>query len=367
MKTKFIATCLMALLFIAVASTGVCMAVDIPYLAVFGGLAFATFILPLIVSYTTGLPLSKTGLLYEGLIPDVFTDAIKDNFFADDSFLSDGEDMSTFVDADAINLAEVGVEPAVVKNRPISALPATVAHRTENPIRLPLANFTTDPDIILNIEIKQLSYDKTALAVKQHKRGLIRKIAEDGMYQIAPVANTTATPILKTTGGLNAAGNKSLKPEDVESLETAWNELSYPKAGRKLALTAKMYAELRSALRTSGNLNIVIAAGSIVGGISYDFDVISYASFQIFHREDLPYYTGIGLVKLPQGATPTGTDFKAAIAYVKKESFMAALGTTTMNYQPKAPQYYGDLVSFEQRGIVLPFRQKVLGGIIQMP
>ena len=81
-------------------------------------------------------------LIKEGLVPDT-------------SFLSRSVDMSEFVDANKLNLAEAGVDPEVLIDNDVFPVPSS--QREDIPKELLLHTFDTKNTIVRNIEEKESS------------------------------------------------------------------------------------------------------------------------------------------------------------------------------------------------------------------
>lgn len=296
-----------------------------------------------------------------GLNKEVWISDLKDNFFQADTFLQDGVNLDPFVDNDVINLAEIGAEPNVERNRTSYPIPA--APRTDNPLALALDEYSSDSTIIRDAELAELVYDKRASVVMQHRRAILRKMAEYGFHAVAPLEETADTPIIQTTGAANAFGKKKLTKEDIAALAKAFDQLQYPNEGRVLVLDSDVFWDFVTSDTALNNQYILNGSAGSLGG-----EFVYYYGFTIRKREGLPYYSGSAgsYEKVPFGASTSGA-VKGMISYLKNESFGRGQGTVEMYEKIKDPDNQGDVINFRMRGIVLPFRQKLLGAIVQVP
>jgi hypothetical protein len=304
------------------------------------------------------LPKHQKGILADLLLTEVWTSELEDRFFDDDNFLADGKDWTPFVDNDAINTQEIGVSPNVVINRTVYPVPVTP--RDDTPIRLLLEDYSTDSTVIHDAQEVATNYDKRQSVIADHKSVLLEKIADHGIYNIAPTTNTVKSPIIKTSGAISAqTGNRILSSDDIMRMNIEYDKNKYPKIGRTLVVDPTMFWEFintNDILKRQAELN-----GA--GGNGTDLWV-SFMGFTIKSRVTTAMYDKTTLTKSVYGAVPGANDKKAAIAYIKGKSFGKGLGTNKMYATIGDPANQGDIINFRQRAIVLPVRQATLGAII---
>jgi hypothetical protein len=302
------------------------------------------------------------GIATAGLLREVWLAELAAKFFEKDDFLMDGKDWNMWVDNDAINLAEIGASPNVVKNR--TAYPIPVTPRTDTPLRLPLDDYSTDSTVVRDVEVVAIEYDKRKSVVDDHKANLLQKIAIDGIYNIAPTANAIDTPVLKTSGAVSTSagnlGNKMLVSGDVANLAMAFDNRNWNQIGRTLVVTPTVFWEFVNndpVLKEQAKYNSKM-------GSAYAGNWVECCNFIIRTKVSTALYNKTTLVKSAFGTVPGVNDKQASIAYIAKESFGRALGTAEMYVTIKDPAQQGDIINFRQRALVLPVRQKVLGAIV---
>lgn len=296
------------------------------------------------------------GMFCAGLLREIWLGDLLNRFWDDDSFLQDGKNLDPFVENDAINLAEIGAKPNVVKNRTSYPVPATV--RVDTPINLPLDDYSSDSTIVRDVETVALNYAKRQSVIGDHKGAILEKIADDGIYNISPNVDSTDTPVFETSGAHNAAKSQLvLHSRDIAKMAERFDILKYPKVGRKIAVPADIFWDF---VQSDATL-LAQAQNNGKGGDGTE-TWVSYFGFIIYSRANTAYYNP-ALNKIAYGAVPAADDRQAAIAYIKGRSFGRGKGSAQMYAKVKDPDQQGDVINFRQRAVVLPFGQKILGAI----
>jgi hypothetical protein len=301
----------------------------------------------------------QNGLATAGLFKEVWLGDLLGKFWDKNDYLQDGKDLTPFVEADKINLAEIGVSPNVVKNR--SSYPIPVTQRTDTALQLQLDDYSSDSTLVRDVEAISLSYDKRQSIINDHKDSIYAKVADDGIYNIAPTTNTTFTPVIKTTGAVSAIhGQKMLVSDDIANMARALDLAKYPAEGRVMVVHPNAFWEfvnadavLKEQASKNGN------GGTATGTWVY------YMGFMIKSRVTTAWYNKTTLTKLAYGAVPGAGDSQASLVYFDKgRSFGRGLGSNEMYAKLKDPDNQGDIINFRQRAVVLPFRQKLIAAII---
>lgn len=293
---------------------------------------------------------TMTGAAFSGLNKEIWLDELMEGFYADDMFLSELRDLSAFVENDAINLAEAGVDPAVLINN--TTYPIAVNDRADAPIRLEIDRFDTENTMIQRADLVELAYDKLKSVVEGHKNSLRMTIMEKGVHAIAPVADTTFTPLLVTTGADRGDGFKRLKWADVRKLQTRFNNAEIPGEGRIIILSQSHLEDLE--FEDLDRFNKVMDKGVICG-------------FKMYALADtrLPRYNKTSGAKVAFGAAAApSTDTIATVAFHKSE-VCRAMGSNEL-FHSKAendPIYRRDVIGFAQRALVIPIRNKGIAAI----
>jgi len=81
---------------------------------------------------------------------EIWIDDIQENLFASNSFVARGVDHSQWIDNKTVHIPQAGANPTVEKDR--ASVPATIGQRTDTDLQYNMAEFTTDPILIRNLE-----------------------------------------------------------------------------------------------------------------------------------------------------------------------------------------------------------------------
>lgn len=298
-----------------------------------------------------------------GLNKEIWIDALRETtFYGPEDFMSDATDYSVFVDNDKINLAEVGAPPNVEKNRVTYPIPVT--QRTDTALVLSLDEYSSDNTLVQDAETAELVYDKVASIVSQHRMAIADRIAQEVGHNVAPLLESTLTPVLETTGADNGAGLKAATKADIFRLKKVLDDLKYPVAGRTLVLTTDQFNELL----LDPTILVQVERNQAIGVV--DPTIIRIAGFTIRQRatSDAPLYEDVGGVWTKQdfGKVQTVTDFRAGHGYIARDSFWMAKGTLTMYESLKDPLFHGDIFSFRQRAAGGALDQRKLFGLVSV-
>lgn len=324
----------------------------VPFIA-----AFTVMMLLALVVGIAGIGKSKaSNMAFDGLFRELWLDQLLQDFWDNNDFLMDGENWDDLVDNDKINLAEVGIAPEVLKNN--NTYPVEFAERSDTPHELALDTFDTKGTVTRKLKDKALAYNKRESIIKQHRNALLEFIADDGIYNIAPAANTANSPLIQTTGADNAElGVKIPTSYDLSRLAAAYDEKKW-KGERVLNLPPAIFwvfVDSDETLKKQAQNN-----GSGGRGTG---TWVEYYGFIIRSRNTVARYDG-SLNKLAKGAV-TGT--AAAISYLKGESFGKGVGTAEMFARLNDPEEKGDIINFGVRAIVKPKRIATIGGLVLTP
>lgn len=314
--------------------------------------------------FTTGQRLlSVRGIAMEGLNKEIWVDRLLLDLFPTNDYMNDLEDMSEFVDNDKINFAGIGVAPNVEKNRDVYPIP--LAPREDMPLFISLDEYSTDSTLIQDAETVELSYNKMDSVLKQHKQQLMLRLGNEGLFALAPLEdNANKTPIIETSGTANTAGNKKLVKADIAKLAEQFDLLEYPKEGRVIVMSPSLFWEFVGSDETLNRQYELSAQQGVVTGV-----LLNYYGFQIRTRTGVPHYEKVGSIwtRKAFGSEVEASDKYAAIAYVKGQSGVKAVGTTEMyGGDYKDPAYQGYVINFRMRGVVSANRQYMLGAIVQV-
>ena len=111
---------------------------------------------------------------------EVWVRQLVKNFYPNSSFLNYVKDFSSLVDNNAINMAEVGVDPEVLVNN--TTYPIKVSQRVDKPIRIELDLFETENTLVRRPEVIEYSYDQLESVLMGHRSQLRAKTAEKAAH-----------------------------------------------------------------------------------------------------------------------------------------------------------------------------------------
>lgn len=283
--------------------------------------------------------------LFVDLAPEVWTSDIKDNFFPDTSFMSEPSDFSYAVNADAINMAEAGADPSVLKNN--TTYPVSSADAGDTPIRKVLDYYDTTTTVVRNAVAVELNYNQRQLYTNKHKRVLLQKISNDGAYAYAPTSNAALTPVINASGD-----NANVILDRIIELQTAFNNMDVPTEGRILVMHPNHIGII-----AKEDKQLFKSFEAKPGSMLFGFKVYQYSANPL-------YITATG-VKAAQGvAFNAGTHSRCSFAFTKDET-MKAMGTLTMFSLLSDPGLKGDSFNFQQRAFVDKIRNRYVGAILK--
>ena len=271
---------------------------------------------------------------------EIWQRAIVEGLFADESFLSRATNDDVYVnEGKKVHIPNAGAPSGVVLNR--SSLPATVYKRTDQDVDYTLDELTTNPILIPDADLVELSYNKRNSVIDQDRKQIIFKAAEAILKSWLPAA---ANRVLTTGQGVpawtpSATGlRKKITPADVSALQTRMNADNVPLTDRYLLLDAQMYQQLLDGMTQTEAIGFFQAADVKRGvmGMLYGFEVMVRSTVYRFAAD--------GTLKAIDDAG-AATDLAGGLAW-QRDSVSRALGEVIMFDQINNPEYYGDVYSF---------------------
>jgi hypothetical protein len=318
----------------------------------FGNTAgIATFLLAF------GLPLLKPfapaswykgagdGLVLMAIQAEVWQNHIEGNLFKDNEFLLTATDAGQYViQGKVVHIPQSGGLPAIEKNR--STLPATASERTDTEVSYLLDAYSTDPILIRNAEVFELSYNKRESVIGEYEAALRQRIADEILIKWAP----TAPGCILRTGGDDVATHltgtvgtrKALVTADLRAAQLKMNKQNISKYDRYALLSAEMFNQLLDSLSETQYRDFSTAMDPTTGALGMLY------GFKILQRTDVVVYNETADAVNSYGALTAGTDNDAVLCW-QKEAVERALGSITFFERANDPLYYGDVYSFEVR------------------
>ncbi|NDV83092.1 hypothetical protein [Bacteroides sp. 51] len=281
---------------------------------------------------------------------EIWINQLMENFYPDSSFLNYVKDFSTLVDNNAINMAEVGVDPKVLINN--TTYPIKVVQRVDKLIRIELDVFETENTLVRRPVAIEYSYDQLESVLMGHRNVLRARTAEKAAHAFAPQEDADFTPVITTTGNIVGA-RKRITIEDILLLKERFDDMNVPQEGRYLVLNPKHLSDL-----ILFDVKAFKDLTDIVNGQPKRF-----AGFSILQTSITPKYNATTKGKVDFDAAPASTDTFCSFAFQGGE-VMKADGEVFMYANENDPQERGTIVGFDKRFIALPIRGKGVGAIV---
>lgn len=286
-----------------------------------------------------------------GLYKEVFIAQLMEGFYPNTSFLNYVTNMNEHVRNDAINLAEAGVDPAVLENN--TAYPIPMFERDDTPIRLPLDYFDTENTVVRNVAEMRTSYSISESHIRGHRNSLRKRTARKAAHAYAPQSDGTFTPVIATTGADRGDGHKRLTTADILTLKRRYDQAEIDMDGRYLVLDPLHLEDL-----ILEDLKAFKDIADFVEGKPKRF-----AGFNILSTTICPTYDNSTMTKKAFGAASGANDAEASFAFHRDE-VMKAEGTIQMFQRLEDPEQRGDIMGFQMHFIGLPIRSKGIGAIV---
>lgn len=271
----------------------------------------------------------------------VFLTSLKEEYEKIDTWLSNAEDLSSFVtEAQQIKFPEGGADPAVYKNRTTDV---DSVEPTETVYSEDLDVYDSQNYKIRNIWLHALPFEKVQFYTRKSADSIVKKELNDAAYHFAPEQAGNKTLILPTTGAAGTDGLKQIRLEDVMELAKKADRMQMPDGQRVLVLPSDWWWELVS------NNDILKAQMSYQqnNGV-IDPKVVKYYGIKI----EKSYGDNLNLgfdtstnKKAAQGAVITGTVKPCALFFCGQEVYRAG-GQMEMFYQDKSTNPTGRAYEF---------------------
>lgn len=257
---------------------------------------------------------------------------------------------NNWVNNDVIKLTDIGADPAVLINN--NTYPINVSSRADDSVVVSLYKYDTENTKISDDEVYALPYDKVGSVQMQHRETLEEETEAHALHSLAPIEDSTNTPVIVTTGEL-VDGRRRLISADLVTLKKKLDLLKVPKAGRCLVLSADHIADL---LLEDKKLDVQYQ-NHTDGMIARN-----YYGFELYESVFSPVYSA-AKAKIAYGSATEG--LAASILFHAKTTAKAR--GTVKRYMGKAeddPQNRETVVGFRLYFLAIPMRAKGQGAII---
>ncbi|MEX6627563.1 hypothetical protein [Tenacibaculum salmonis] len=281
-----------------------------------------------------------------GLNKELWVPGIIENPIPDTSFVSASVDMSEYVEANKIHLAEAGIEPEVFENYfEGNEDPLPFQKITDIPNEVVLKTYSSAQTRHRDLQDVELQYKKKDSIIGRHRTSLGKNIGKRAAHA--------------WTTGVSDDFNKLLKLGDGDSVIDAIVDLEafFSSLDKTENLNLCLSPELKARIRKEDKVlykNMMMADKGDV-----------FLGFKIWHYSQNPLFTAAG-TKKPFGAEKEAGDKRCSFAWASDEVFRC-FGDTEMYENLRDSGLQADTLSFAQRALVGKIRAnspKYLGTIV---
>lgn len=298
---------------------------------------------------------APAGALRAGLLTEVWTRQMINAFRTDPESVGWYDRIQSYdqyVNNDVIHFALIGGDPDVLLNN--TTYPIAIQALEDGDKAVSLDKYQTKATPITDDELYALSYDKKSSVIARHKDALKEKIYERAIHALAPAGNTTATPVITTTGD-TVDGRKAMTRSDLIKLKKLFDKNNVPKAERILVLCSDHIADLLETDQKFAGQYYNYTSGKIA----------NLYSFEIYEYNECPYYNASTLSKLAFGAATADTDQQASVAFSLKRAMKANGSVQAYASEAKNnPQTQQSLLNYRTYSICLPLKLDAQAAIV---
>lgn len=299
----------------------------------------------------------SSGLAFAGLYQEVWIKGLRDNlFYGAAAFLARMRDYTEYVNYNTLNFAVLGTTPTVSVNT-AGPFTTTVVADTNSTVALDVYNTTNTA--IPNARYVERAPDAMEAYLQKHRNVLREYFGKNALWNYAPAANATLTPVIATTGAANGANShKRMVLADIINLQAQFDNANLPLEGRVLVLHPNHRADLLAqdvALFKAFTDPVDGKLGHLYG-------------FDIYVSSLTPYYDASLSTKVPFGSTILSTYSNSSIAFLESESCRAE-GDYELFHLPKEmdPVNRQETIGFQARFVAKPVRAVGYAAIVSLP
>ena len=257
-----------------------------------------------------------------------------------------------WVNNDVIKINEEGADPDVLINN--NTYPISVSQREDGSIVVALNKYDTTNTEITDDEVYALPYDKKDSVQRQHREKLEELTEEHALHSLAPLGDTTETPVLVSTGPDDGTGRKRLVKKDIRTLMIKLNKLKVPKKGRILVLSPEHLDDL---LEEDANF--------FINHMNHEEGkpAKKFYTFQMYDSIFAPKYDASTKDKIPFGSVNPGKEASVAI-YLRGTAKARGSVKAYLRDSKTDPEYRKAVLGFRLYFIAVPYRKKGQAAII---
>lgn len=289
----------------------------------------------------------------------------RSEFFKRDWFLRMGRNWQQYAENNVLHFTHIGAVPVVKKN---ATYPLSVAQRTDTADDVSMAYYSTDATRIPDVDLFALPYDKKDSILADHRTVIQDEIASEGIWNVSPFEDTSATPIVEATTGTDLSdGHKPITRSSIATLRKRVN-IEYPGLKNRRWVMIMDPVAFWNLIDSDTVIAQQMGYNQKLGEVGVP--MVKIYGFEIYEDARVPYYDGTTKERKAFGSVIGGTDLPMATVFVADHSFGLALGETKPFIEVSAT-YQAEVISFKQHAIISPLSSdletnlKYVGGILR--
>lgn len=241
--------------------------------------------------------------------------------------------------------------PAVLVNN--TTYPLNVENYNDTTITLQLDKYQTQVTSLTDDESMGASYDKITEVTKGHVESIVKKKFQKAIHAIAPQINTTATPVMFTTGEAAPDGRIRLTYNDLVAFKALIDATDCDPTGRRLVLCNDHWNDLLLDRANFGDRLINYNEGK----------VLNLLGFEVYQYLLNPYYREGE--KLPFGVVPNSEHRQASI-FFQKDNIGKKTGDTKQYFVPSAqnPRMQSNELAYRHYFVAMPYLNTYIGALV---
>lgn len=236
-----------------------------------------------------------------------------------------------------------------------NSYPIPFQEYTDDTVQIELDKYQTKVVTVKDDDKMGASYDKIDVVTKSSTRSITVDKYQRAIHSIAPLKDTTKTPVIEATGGIDATtidGRKILVYEDLVEAKRRCKGFGQC----RLVLNDDHWNDLLLDRKNFGNQLVDYAKGKpnpIIAG----FEVHKYEG-------DMPVFD-VNKVKKPYGVVQSATDRVASVIFVK-EAIGKKTGNTKQYFveSKNNPTRQSNDLAYRHYYVAVPYRAEKIAAII---
>src|SRR5438046_2468373 len=119
-----------------------------------------------------------------GVNKEIWLNILMELFYSDHSCMEVVVDVAELEDVNTLNHAESGVDPDVLEDNAVWAIP--VVQRDDNDTTIPLSTYDSKNTVVRNVEEMEAAYDKMQSVIRQHQKAIMQRVLKSAAQNWAP-------------------------------------------------------------------------------------------------------------------------------------------------------------------------------------